>query len=171
MHRQNFDRELLLSVVRPVYEPHAYPPKGPIARQSDDPFALAIFRAPEDAVGLLSTLYTLNPNARILELTAPEGKDNLKQYRAMLTELLIACGETPLRHRPPSQMEAYLVKLLQANADYVVIHHAERMGAYALEALRRDRGNPPVILIAYSDQVLDTVLSQEDLLRRTVLLT
>jgi hypothetical protein len=170
MHRQNFDRELLLSVVRPVFEPSAPSLKG-AAAHLPDPYALAIFRSDEDALGLLSALYTLNPKARILEVTAPEGKDNIKQYRALLSELLLACGDLPLRQRQPSAVETYLVKLLRAKADYVVIHHAERMGTYALQALRRDRGNPPVILIAYSDRVLDTLLSQDELLRRIVLLT
>ena len=170
MQRTYFDRDLLLSVVKPALESRAPLSKSANSRPPDQ-LALAIIHPGEDAGGLLSALYTMNPGARILEITAPEAEDNIKQYRAMLTELLFACGETPLRRGQTSAAEARLPKLLRANADVVVVHHAERMGTYALDALRPDRGNPPVVLIAYHDRVLDTVLSQDTLLHRVVLLT
>ena len=170
MQRSYFNRELLLSVVKPAFDSHAILAKNANPRPANQ-LALAIIHPGEDASGLLSALVTINPGARILEITAPEGQDNLKQYRAMLTELLFACGETPLRRGQTSAAEAQLTRLLRAKADVVVIHHAERMGTYALDALRPDRGNPPVVLIAYQDRVLDTVLSQDALMQRVVLLT
>ncbi len=170
MQRPYFNRELLLSVAKAIREPLSQSWRGK-PQQNVEQFALAIFHPGEDPSGLISTLKTQNPNARILEVTAPEGQDNIKQYRAMLSEFLFACGEPPLRPSQATAAEARLARLLRERADTVVIHHAERMGTYALSALRRERGVPPVVLIAYSDKVLDTLLKQDALMHQVVLLT
>ncbi len=170
MQRPYFNRDLLLSVIRPIREPLSQSRRGKPPQNSEQ-FALAIFHPDEDPSGLIATLKAQNSSARILEVTAPEGQDNIKQYRAMLSEFLFACGEPPLRPSQATAVEARLARLLHERADYVVVHHAERMGTYALSALRRERGVPPVVLIAYSQQVLDTLLKQDSLMREVVLLT
>jgi hypothetical protein len=140
--------------------------------QPQNHFALALTSLKEAPLeNLRGMIYRNIPNARILEITAPQGKDPLKQYREFLSEMLYILGEAPLHHGQETAIAARLPKILTNRYDYIIIDHAERMGAYSIESLRKDRGCPPVFLIAYDDHILDTLFNNEALLNKVFLLS
>jgi hypothetical protein len=140
--------------------------------QQKSPFALALAKTGDTPIdNLRSLIFRSRPLARVLEVMAPSGKDPSKQYREFLSEILYRLGEPPLRHGQESAVAAHLPKLLSARYDFVIIDHAERMGAYSLDSLRRDRGCPPVFLIAYDDRILETLIANEALLNRVFMLS
>jgi hypothetical protein len=143
-----------------------------IPAENNGHFAVAVVPPKNNPTDLLvASLQKIQPNVRILTIEAPEGKDNLKQYRAFLSDVLYLLEGKPLAHGQESAAATWMAKLFSANYDYVIVTHAERLGAYSLDALRRDRGNPPVFLIAYDDQILETLLGSEVLVNRTFMLT
>jgi hypothetical protein len=140
--------------------------------QQKSPFALALAKAGDTPIdNLRSLIDRTRPLARILEFTAPTGKDSSKQYREFLSEILYQLGEPPFRHGQETAVAAHLPKILSARYDFVIIDHAERMGAYSIDALRRDRGCPPVFLIAYDDRILETLVANEALLNRVFMVS
>jgi hypothetical protein len=142
----------------------------PIIQKSS--FALALATPGEAAVeSIRGQICRSKPQARILVVEAPEGKDASKQYRQFISEMLYRLGEPATHHGQETAVAARLPKLLSARYDYVIIDHAERMGAYSIDSLRKDRGCPSVFLVAYSDQILDTLLSNEVLLNRVYMLS
>lgn len=141
-------------------------------QQQKSRFALALAKPGETAVeNLRAMIYRNKPVSRVLEITAPGGKDSLKQFREFLSEILYHLGEPPVRHGQETAVAARLPKILSARYDFVVIDHAERMGAYSIDALRRDHGCPPVFLVAYDDRILETLLANEALLNRVFMLS
>jgi hypothetical protein len=142
----------------------------PILQKSS--FAVALAAPGEPAVeNLRAQIYRSKPQARIFEAAAPEGKDSFKQYRGFLSELLYRLDEPAFHHGQETGVAVRLPKLLSARYDYVIIDHAERMGAYSMDVLRKDRGCPSVFLVAYDDRILDTLLSNEALLSRVYMLS
>ncbi|MBE0696123.1 MAG: hypothetical protein IH586_04300, partial [Anaerolineaceae bacterium] len=140
--------------------------------QQKSRFALALASAAEAPIeNIRSQINRTNPRSRVLEITAPSGRDQSKQYRAFLSEILYRLGESPFRRGQESAIAAYLPKVLSARYDFVIIDHAEHMGAYSIDALRRDRGCPPVFLVAYDDRILETLIANEALLNRIFMLS
>jgi hypothetical protein len=135
-------------------------------------FALALATPGDHPVEkLLSTILHSQPSARILEVVSPFGKDSLKQYREFLSEMFYRLDEPPLRHGQESAAANRLVRILSSRFDYVIIDHAERMGAYSLDLLRRDRGCPAALLVAYDDCILDILISNDTLLKHVYMLS
>jgi hypothetical protein len=135
-------------------------------------FALALASPGEAPIeNLRAQIIRSQPKARIFEVTAPPGKDPSKQYREFLSEVLYRLGEAPLRHGQASAVAARLPKILSQRFNYCIIDHAEHMGQYSIDALRRDRGCPPVILVAYDDRILHTLLANESLLHQVFMLS
>jgi len=135
-------------------------------------FALALANPGDHPVEKLrSTIIKSQPLARICEAVAPYGKDSLKQYREFISELYYRLGEPPIRHGQESAAANRLSRILSGRFDYIIIDHAERMGAYSLDLLRRDRGCPAALLVAYDDCIFETLLANESLLEHVYMLS
>jgi hypothetical protein len=140
--------------------------------QQKSRFALALASSNEAPIeNLRSLIFHSKPHARVLEISAPSGRDPSKQYREFLSEILYRLGEPPFHHGQETAVATHLPKILSARYDYILIDHAERMGAYSIDALRRDRGCPPVFLVAYDDRILETLIANEALLNRVFMLS
>lgn len=142
-----------------------------LEKKTDKKLALVISSAGEKPVERLKkTIYRLKPTARIFEVKAPFGKDAIKQYREFLSEMLYKLGEPPLRHGQETAVAFRIRKILTSWYDAILIDQAENMSEYSLDLFHKDSKGPTVFLIAYGEQILDTLLANEVLLNRVHLL-
>lgn len=159
------------NLLRLFVKEHSAPVTDPQALENNGHFGLALVTPEDEPIpGIIGEIQKDLPEARTFKMTAPEGENNLKQFRAFLSELLYLLNEPPLKNGQEPAVATHLARLLSTRFDFMIVDAAERLGTYSLDALRRDHGNPPTFLIARSDRILDTLLSSDSLLQRVTML-
>ncbi len=124
-------------------------------------FTLAMVHADDDLSDLQAAIQEVRPGARVLEVIAPVSEDPRNQHLEFVNCLL---GSIQSPAATPENLEVRSKELpscIRQAADFLIVYHAERLGTESLHFVRRDKGMPPAILIAYGEQILGTL--QKDL--------
>jgi hypothetical protein len=162
-----FDRSILGWIAKSKAEEH--PTTGPVANLMlpAQGYALALVSPDADVSDLMAGIEDVHPGARVIEITAPEGADEAETHRALLTLLLQSAGMPPAPGISIEELESSLPVILFPLVDVFIIYKAERLVVPSLNTLRRYKGMPPVVLVATSQKILET-LSKDILLLRNV---
>ncbi len=162
-----FDRSILRWIAKSEAEEH--PTTGPVANLMlpAQGYALALVSPDADVSDLMAGIEEVHPGARVVEVTAPEGANEAETHRALLTLLFEAAGAHTDPDQPIEALENQVPETLFPRVDMFVIHKAERLVVPSLNTLRRYKGMPPVVLVATSQKILET-LSKDILLLRNV---
>ena len=123
-------------------------------------FTLAMARPEDDLSDLDAAIQEIRPGARVLSLSAPEAHAGEGQL-LFLNQLLDAAHAPMTLAENFDQAIVSLPSRICQAADFLIVYHAERLGTECLHWMRRDKGMPPVILIAYDERILGTL--QKDL--------
>jgi hypothetical protein len=124
-------------------------------------FTLAMVHPGDDLSDLKEAIQEVHPSARVLEVTAPEPEDLKNNPLPFLNSLLDAVHAPTASPENIDQIASVVPSWLCQAADFIIIYHAEMLGVESLHWMRRDKGMPPVILIAYDERILGTL--QKDL--------
>ncbi len=162
-----FDREIIRWIAKSKAEEHPTTGAVPNLMLPAQGYGLVVVSPDADVSDLRRGIEEVYPGARIIEVAAPEGKQGEEGHREFMSALLATVGKTPAPQDTIEEVENSLASTLYPATDAMIITHAERLGVASLNALRRYHGMPPVVLIAYSDKILET-LQKDILLLRNV---